>query len=206
MDNIPESQRVSMALKKFQSGVIYDCTRIKKASNLNETNMNDLYNACEGTYATYTSKNYIVNGVYDVNYDSLNASYQKIYGLTNNMTKKDYTDLNNAYCFNQNGDMVCLSGEGGSTSGWFDARFDSALKYTDYIEYYNYFAYCSDEAGTDYEHCYDQNNKVLGDVPTDGITKASDAEFKKLAVKYKTIFKEDSNGNYYWYSTEPVTE
>lgn len=206
MDNIPESQQVNITLKKFQNSVVYDCEGIKKTTNINASNVEEAYASCQKNYEDYVNNNYIVNGVYNVNYENLNTNYKNIYGLTNNLAKKDYTKLDNAYCFYKNGDIICFNGEGGSTSGWYDARFDSALKYTNYIEYYNYFAYCANSAKDDYSHCYDQNNNVLGDLPSDGITKASDSEFKKLAVKYKTIFKEDSNGNYYWYSTEPVTK
>ena len=71
-----------------------------------------------------------------------------------------------------------------------DIRFGGAEKIDDIINVYVYRLKLGETNNIGYED----------------LEKLSDAEYRKYAKKYKSVFKEDYNGNYYWYSTEPVEE
>ena len=87
-------------------------------------------------------------------------------------------------------DLLFVTFEGGTAYSNNDMRFEGAEKINNTINIYSYYLVLGNN-----------NNLEYSDLET-----LSDTEYKKYAKKYKSVFKEDSDGNYYWYSTEPVEE
>ena len=123
--------------------------------------------------------------IYDTNYNEINATYKKLFGQDKNVKMED-ARFNGNSCYVRNNDLLCTADIIGGYDFSISTRFIDAYKEDDTIVIYNYYLNAGDEL-----------------VDFDAM---SDAEFKNYAKKYKSVFKEDYNGNYYWYSTEPVEE
>lgn len=124
--------------------------------------------------------------VNNTNYSEINKTYKKIFGLDKNMKLENKTDLGTDECIVKYNDLLCVFFEGGYMFNGGDIRFESAKKIDDIINVYVY--------------------RLKSNLDYRDIEKLSDAEYGKYAKKYKSVFKEDYNGNYYWYSAEPVEE
>ena len=127
--------------------------------------------------------------VIDTNYTEINNTYKKIFGQDKNMKLENKTFVPDS-CQVKYNDLLCVTFEGGTAYSNNDMRFGSAEKIDNTINIYSYYLILDNN-----------NNLEYSDLET-----LSDTEYKKYAKKYKSVFKEDSDGNYYWYSTEPVEE
>ena len=128
--------------------------------------------------------------VNNTNYSEINKTYKKIFGLDKNMKLENKTNLGIDECIVKYNDFLCVTFEGGYMFNGGDIRFGSAEKIDDIINIYVYRLKLGETNNVGYED----------------LEKLSDDEYKKYAKKYKSVFKEDYNGNYYWYSTEPIEE
>lgn len=166
----------------------YTCSQIQSAEYINSSNKVLLQSGCADSNWNFENEypNSILDYVYNVNYNQLNDAYHKVFGLECDLPKQTAM-FGIDTCILKNDDLLCFRGEGGYTDGWYDIRFDSAYMYEDKIELYQYYG-------------EDTTNKDVSAVYY------NDTEFKAIAKKYVSIFKKDTNNNYYWYSTEPVSE
>lgn len=163
-------------------------------SSLNDANKKDvnMYSSIdkflEAEYGDYPT-----HYIYDINYDTLNIMYKRVFGLDKTLDLKEESFDTNT-CFVRNNDLLCIAMDGGYIFGGGNMRFASASKSNDTIMIYTYDFILDDSVTID----TDDIETYLNNLPLN--------EYKKHARKYKSVFKEDYNGNYYWYSTEPVEE
>ena len=127
--------------------------------------------------------------VIDTNYTEINNTYKKIFGQDKNMKLENKTFAPDS-CQVKYNDLLCVTFEGGTAYSNNDMRFGSAEKIDNTINIYSYYLVLGNN-----------NNLEYSDLET-----LSNTEYRKYAKKYKSVFKEDSDGKYYWYSTEPVEE
>ena len=147
----------------------------------------------EEEYNNYLNDNYGISSktpilLFDVNYDYLNKSYQEIFGYNNEMPKASFSSLDGSCLYSSKiNDYICYqtSTDYLSVGGNYSA-IEKAIKYEDYVEIYDYYLQFKGESG----------------IKIDNIEK----ETIKQGVYYKHTFKQNKDGTYYWYSSEPVKE
>lgn len=145
-----------------------------------------------------------------INQTFLNYDFQHLFGSENNLTNKSFSfsqyGVNCDYNESQKSYLCLITNSiTPSVSTNYNA-LKSAQQYSDRIEITDYYASCitkSDNTLT----CYaDSKNQTF---LKDNITLDSSGHLPfmfQYAQQYKHIFKLDSNGKYYWYSTEPLTK
>src|SRR5574344_1101535 len=111
------------------------CSQIQSSKYINDTNKALLKVDCSNFDWSFQNEypDYILDYVYDTNYNQLNETYHKIFGLANDLPKETAT-FGIDDCILKNNDLRCFRGEGGYIDGWYDIRFDSAYIYNDRIE------------------------------------------------------------------------
>jgi hypothetical protein len=102
--------------------------------------------------------------------------------------------------------MICTIGSCGGTSPTYAyAEADYALKYSDYVELYDYYINID---FSDNSMAYDKDSNNLSSNKYNGSTdfnqKLSLSTLKEIGQLYKHTFKLNSDGSYYWYSSESV--
>lgn len=156
--------------------------------------------------------------------ENVQKKYRELFGPEKELVKENV--VFGMYAVDWVEEDNCFYGRsftGGGGSPWStDRRIDSAAKSEDgkeiYLyeyfirsnpysegpyEIYNYTYEYGESIGTEYDKVDEYVN--LG--PEKSYTKIKDEIFEKYKdqlVKFKSTFKLDTNGNYYWVSTEPV--
>lgn len=73
-------------------------------------------------------------------------------------------------------------------------------------EFGNSYAAAIDVNNTNYSEINKTYKTIFGLDKNMKLENKTDLGTDECIVKYKSVFKEDYNGNYYWYSTEPIEE
>ena len=127
--------------------------------------------------------------IYNTNYEEVASAYKKIFGSNKNVPLED-AETFYLSCYVRNNDYLCMAMDaGGGLESANEFKFVNATKQNNTITIYNLIV---------------AESKLIEDKIN--IDNLSDKNWQKYGKKYKSVFKEDSDGNYYWYSTEPVEE
>lgn len=179
--------------------------KINSCEELNGYIFNDvnLYDYCIKDSNMLISEEYMFN---DVNKVKLEEAYHKMYGYDKNMPLKNFTMNFIGLCLYSDikKDYLCCNQVGGDTTfGSSKTKLISADKYSDRIELYDRYVWVdlADNNGFDYYKSR-FNKELIANVPE--YNEDNDDEYLDKGALYKHIFKKDSNGNYYWYSSERV--
>lgn len=156
---------------------------------------NDIYKAC------VEDPDYILVGniFWSVNTESFLTKYQSIYGSDKNFARKKYWVIAKNCEFNANDEMLCYT----LPEGWMEldyeyTKIEAAKKYINSIVIYDrvlFLDYSSEKIGT-------YRDSELKEKLSDNI----DDSLIMEGSLYKHTYRLDKNGNYYWYSSEPVEE
>lgn len=139
--------------------------------------------------------------------------YKKFYGDNFNYSNPKYIGVSAAGCSYEDGYYFCEEGGGYAPGG--DHHYTSFIKseeVDDQLYIYEKYLYIDEVCDDDYDNCIDyiytnedKQNK-LGEINYEDYETSSEL-FEKYgdnAVTYKHTYKKNSDGNYYWYSVEPV--
>ena len=189
---------LSTFFKYFLTWKSLDLKPISKTfhSKISTANMNDInkYDTIDDFLKSeYESKGIPVtypNGtIYNTNYEEVASAYKKIFGSDKNVPLED-AETFYLSCYVRNNDYLCMAMDaGGGLESANEFKFVNAAKQNNTITIYNLIV---------------AESKLIEDKIN--IDNLSDKNWQKYGKKYKSVFKEDSDGNYYWYSTEPVEE
>lgn len=151
-------------------------------------------------------------------FDAYHAStiekvYKKFYGDNFNYSNPEYIGAGGAGCFNEGEYYFCEVGGGYGPGGDYHyTTFVKSEEVDNQLYIYVKYLYVDEVCDDDYDNCIDyiyanedKQNK-LGEINYEDYETSSDL-FEKYgdnAVTYKHTYKKNSDGNYYWYSVEPV--
>ena len=187
------------------------CSDFNKLTKYN--NINNLYSSCvnsKSNIADYADSllNGAYTGLFNLNFKDLQKDYQKIFG-NDVLLSENFSSTNLGYVckYNSNSqNMLCTLGTGGgNTPERAFVETDYALKYSNYIELYDYYInidFSDNSMSYDKDFKNVANNKYTGQYDYSQNLKLD--ELKKIGQLYKHTFKQNSDGSYYWYSSEPV--
>ena len=186
-------------IKDIKDKKINSCDELKSYTF---NNMN-LYEYCLKDPYMLSNVEFMFN---DVNKAKLEDAYHKMYGYDKEMPLKSFTMSFTGVCLYSDveDEYLCHNQVGGDTTfGISRTKLISANKYFDRIELYDRYVWVdlADNNGFDYYKSR-FNKELIVNVPE--YNEDNDDEYLDKGALYKHIFKKDSNGNYYWYSSERV--
>jgi hypothetical protein len=159
------------------------------------------YNICVNNGIDYT----FITKAEKIAYDDFVNEYHNIFGSSSNISTSKfgstgvsvfYSNANNCFV------ALTLTGVGGVDAYFAVSAYKSAMQYANRIEVEQYYAQCSINTTNDSGlQCYSGTKLVKSD---SSITSKNNIDATSFAQLYKLTFKKDTNGNYYWYSTEPI--
>lgn len=168
-----------------------------------------IYNSCEETkdfkslYSTCTFDSSFVIGedafsYSKINKDELEKNYREIFGPNKSFAKKEYHLHASMVEYSESIDeyLYYTLPEGYYTGVDEVTKLVKAVKVGNTIELYDYYVFMTswiEHAGTFKDRHY--NTKLSDDFDYDII---------EAGQLYKHIYRKDQNGNYYWYSSEPI--
>ena len=144
--------------------------------------------------------------------DTIKAIYKNFYGENYPYVAPKYIETGFGVCNYTAGYYLCEGGGGYGPSGAYNLGvYISSEKKDDQIHLYEDNLYIEETCVVDanYEeplctsHVYTDYTKTtkIGEVNNEADVYDT---FKDQAIRYKHIFKKNSDGTYYWYSVEPV--
>lgn len=148
--------------------------------------------------------------------ENIEKNYKDTFGADKNIIKESINHI--AYIFEYDEQDDCFYGHlyagGGGQPYLYDRKIDSVEKSEDGKEIiiYDYFIRIQTDSKEVYSYDTDKGNPIgKEEDPFDNNTsKIKEGIIDKYIgnglVKFKNTFKLDEKGNYYWYSTEPITE
>lgn len=154
--------------------------------------------------------------LYDTNYNILNKNFKEFFNTTIDLPKADSDDskytckyvnsLNDFICFNSNSAHADSVGTISSISNIKKLNNGDI----DIYEYFVSYVWQDDSnAGTNYYADSDDKDLIVANSELGYTEKSQSMDYSvmpKIAKLYKHTFKLNSDGTYYWYSTEPVNE
>ena len=172
-----------------------------------------------GKLSKISSPNATTLDVQKFSINDVEKEYKKVYGNKYDIVRNNI-DTNMAYIYNYDSADDCFYGhfyDGGGVSPSLEHQLIRAEKSEDGKEIYTYEYFLLIHVNNVYSY---SNVKVSEDYYKLGTYDAYKLEdgnytfdenvfnyFKDKGMKtFKNTFKLDANGNYYWYSTEPVNE
>jgi len=138
----------------------------------------------------------------DINKDKISTQVKKIIGIDNEKTFK-YQSIEDTtlVCSYKNNKYYCYDIEGGDTGIESISKITRATKTNSEITIYDkYIAFVNGK----YYSSFDMLEHLATGDYVSSITVYENSY--STAPTYKHIFKKDSEGNYYWYSTEPYKD
>lgn len=186
-------------IKDIKDKKINSCDELKSYTF---NNMN-LYEYCLKDPYMLSNVEFMFN---DVNKAKLEDAYHKMYGYDKEMPLKSFTMSFTGVCLYSDveDEYLCHNQVGGDTTfGISRTKLISADKYFDRIELYDRYVWVdlADNNGFDYYKSR-FNKELIANVSE--YNEDNDAEYLDKGALYKHVFKKDSDGNYYWYSSERV--
>lgn len=149
---------------------------------------------------------------------AVEAYFKSVFGSNKNIVKEDI-DTNFGYMYEYDEQDKCFYGHsyagGGGASIYWTNMIDSVQKNEDSTEIYIYDYFMKLEGDhTTKVYTYSVQSNVIGqeDEPYYEYYDKDDSEIRQLFEKYKNnglvkfrhTYKLDKNGDYYWYSCEPI--
>jgi|GEM_PF-6234702 len=157
----------------------------------------DLYKTCN-SYGTAIAG---VTAVQKLTYDNFKTEYQTIFGSDTTAPTSGFSEIGlKGYYSEENNDflIVSFSGVGGFDNKFSLTSLKDATIYPDRLEIEQYYALCSIDPGL---KCVAGTKTIKEDAT---ITDKDGLDVSQFGALYKFTFNKNTDGSYYWYSTEPV--
>lgn len=208
-DSLSDESKLYYAYKnidKVERKWLSNCEELK-SYYFNEEN---LYKTCLNNEAII-KKEYSCEEWYfqNVNRETLQESYHKMYGLDKEMPLKTFTMSYTGICLysKEKNDFLCFAIAGGDeTMDRAATKLEKAIKYHNYIEIYDRYIWIDySETSANYNKSY-YKSRFTKELINSEESKSEyiSREIYDKGALYKHVFKLDTNDNYYWYSSERV--
>ena len=180
-------------LKDKLTSVNYNCNLLKDYSI-------KTYNTCTTLGIDYT----FVNKAQKLSYTDFASEYSKVFGSNATITPDNFSSTGVAAYYSKNNNdflITTLNGVGGTDETQIVSKLKDATIYEDHLEVEEYYANCTKNTGKSGIECHSGTKVVMSDST---LNSASTLDASSFATLYKFTFKKDTNGNYYWYSSEAI--
>jgi len=212
--NIPVGSLYPALYKLIDSGYIYDYKKLKELqiifNNCEEAkDYPDIYALCNWDSSYVVGDDAGARDYYLFDANDFEKEYKKLYGNDKILEKENFKVHSIYECsyYEKSDKYICHTLETGwATDAAEFTKLVKAEKINNQLILYDYYVWVTPD-GT-YKD-YKETRKISDKLVTDNIWNNEEFKNEELFEQgqlYKHVFKSNGNGEYYWYSSEPVDD